>query len=238
MSTSSRQSQVSLLQSQAKPVFTREAFKSAVWVGVVYASSNGVGPKRASLNIVIVYNPKYSENKVWELYFCEEKDMWEDPDQPKLERAWDRKVKILRIFEGSSHYWKDVEALFYAETLHGDFNCRVLRNLRSIYYEKAEEYQTMLNKSFELVTNLMAARKESMSSPEASQQAYEIAKILETGTMDIVRTPWRLAEILGRIGSDCPSWPETLEALWRALLGSQAPVELLLSRVTKKMRKR
>lgn len=134
-----------------------------MWIGVVYASSNGVDLKRASSTLISIYDPKYSENKVWELYPCEEKDMWEDPDQPKLERAWDRKVKILRIFEGSLRYWKDVEALFYAETLHGDFNCRVLRNLRSIHYEKAEEYQTMLNKSFELVTNLMAARKESMS---------------------------------------------------------------------------
>jgi hypothetical protein len=111
-----------------------------VWVGVVYASSNGVDPKGASLkflNIVIVYDPKYSENKFWELYSCQEKDMWEDPDQPKLERAWDRKVKILRIFEGSLRYWKDVEALFYAETLHGDGFCKtsvlsIMRKRKSI----------------------------------------------------------------------------------------------------------
>jgi hypothetical protein len=157
MSTSSRQSQVSLLQSQAKHIFTRKAFKSAVWVGVVYKSDN-VDPEWVTLNIVIVYNPNYSRNKVWMLYSSEEENHGKDPDQHKLERAWDRNINIRRIFEGSLGCWKDVEALFYAETLHGDFNCRVLRNLRSVHREKAEEYQTKLNKSIELVTNLIMSQ--------------------------------------------------------------------------------
>jgi len=203
-----------------------------VWVGVVYKSDN-VDPEWITLNIVIVYNPNYSRNKVWMLYSSEEENHGKDPDQHKLERAWDRNINIRRIFEGSLGCWKDVEALFYAETLHGDFNCRVLRNLRSVHREKAEEYQTKLNKSFELVTDLMAAEK-SMSSHEASQQAYEIAKILKADTMDVVHTPHALAEELAEMGSDHASWPETLQNLEMVLLGSHAKVELLLYHVAKK----
>ena len=130
-----------------------------MWVGVNYPVwvPDDVAPKRAALNIIIVYDPNYSEDKVWKLYPCEEND-GEDPDRPKLKRAWDRKVKIQRIFEGSFCYWEDVEALFYAETLHGDFNCLFLQNLRSYYLGKAEEYQTKLNKSIELVTNLIMSQ--------------------------------------------------------------------------------
>jgi hypothetical protein len=207
-----------------------------MWVGVVYdwnPDNDNVAPEWTTLNIVIVYNPDYSRNKVWRLYSSEEENYGRDPDEHKLERAWGRKIEIRRIFEGSLGCWNDVEALFYAETLHGDFNCRVLRNLRSVHREKAEMYQTKLNESYELVTDLIAAEK-SMSSHEASQQAYKIAKILKADTMDVVHTPHALAEKLGKMGSDCPSWPETLQRLKRRLLGSQAKVELLLYRVAKK----
>jgi len=79
-----------------------------------------------------------------------------------------------------------------------------------------------------------------MNSLEASQQAYEIAKILEADTtgkpdLDIIETPRRLAENLGRMDSHCP---ETLHALWRALDGSQAHANLLLIRVAKKIHER
>jgi hypothetical protein len=70
--------------------------------------------------------------------------------------------------------------------------------------------------------------KESMSSPEASQQAYEIAKILEPDTMDIVKIPRNTAKYLGRNDSHCPSWPETLQKLWKELVGGQAEAEFLL----------
>ena len=93
------------------------------------------------------------------IYSFEEENYGQDPDEHKLERAWDQKIDIRRIFEGSLDCWKDVESLFYAETLHGDFNCRVLRNLRSIHREKAEKYRTKLNESYELVTDLIAAEK-------------------------------------------------------------------------------
>ena len=74
-----------------------------------------------------------------------------------------------------------------------------------------------------------------MSSHEASQQAYKIAEILKADTMDVIETPHDLAEKLGKMGSDCPSWPETLQTLnKRRLLGSQAKVELLLYYVAKK----
>ncbi|KAN0067065.1 hypothetical protein V8E54_014851 [Elaphomyces granulatus] len=132
MSTSSRQNQVSLLQSQAKHVFTRKAFKSVVWVGINYPP-NGMDPKWA-LDIIIVHDPNYSEDEVWKLYSCEENNWGEwDPDRRKPKHAWNRKVKIERIFEGSFYCWSDVQALFHAETLHGDYNCQFLRNLRSHY---------------------------------------------------------------------------------------------------------
>ena len=197
-----------------------------MWVGIDYPP-DGVDPKWA-LDIIIVYDPNYSEDKVWKLYSCEENNWGEsDPDRPKLKRAWNRKVKIQKNFEGSFYYWSDVEALFHYETLHGDFNCQFLRTLRSDYLVKAEEYQTKLDKSIELVTNLRAAEKVSMSSPEASQQAYKIAEILEPDTMDIVKNPRNTAKTLGRTDSHCPSWPKTLQKLWRELVCCQIQAELL-----------
>jgi len=212
-----------------------------MWVGVVYNyglnNYDSVAPEWTTLHIVIVYNPDYSQSKVWRTYSSEEGNYDEDPDEHRLKRAWDRKIDIRRIFEGSLDCWKDVESLFYAETLHGDFNCRVLRNLRSVHREKAEKYRTMLNESYELVTDLIAAEK-SMSSHEASQQAYKIAKILKADTMDIIQTPHELAESLGEMGSDCPLWPETLQTLKRRLFGGQAKVELLLYHIAKNIAKK
>jgi hypothetical protein len=217
MSTSLRQSQVSLLQSQAKHVFTREAFKSAVWVGAAY------DPDSDDMDfqwIVIVYDPDYSEDEVWELYrSCEQ---WsEDPDRPKLKHAWGRRVKIRRIFQEPLRHWEDVEALFHAETLHGDFDCQVLQTLRSLYYEKAIEYHLKLSKSMALVENLMAG------STEACKQAHKIGKILEGDTMDIMTEPKGLASLAEKLEST-----RTLQALKMELCNSLANVDLLLDHVS------
>jgi hypothetical protein len=212
-----------LLQSQAKHIFAREAFKSAVWVGAVYATPDAVEFER----IIIIYDPKYSENEVWksyrsceennlkDLYQCKNEHFWarvariericsceedylNDPDQSKLERAWGRRIKIERIFEGIIGHWEDVEALFYAETLHGDFNCRVLRNLRSVYHKKAEVIYIRIKESLPLVKSLVAAaEKESTSSSKLSQQANEIAEILNYDIMDIIDVPKYLAKKMG-----------------------------------------
>src|SRR5437016_2076901 len=107
MSTSQRQNQVSLLRSQAEQVFKRKAFELAVWVGVFFGPfSWGMQAKSGPIDIVIFYNPNYSEEQIWGSYSCEENPWGADPDEPKLERAWDRKVKISRIFRGTLRYYE------------------------------------------------------------------------------------------------------------------------------------
>jgi hypothetical protein len=70
-------------------------------------------------------------------------------------------------------------------------------------YQRVKEYQTWkLNESFPLVKNLMDAEKQSISSLEASQQAYKIANILKADTVyellhHLLEYPRPLAESLG-----------------------------------------
>jgi hypothetical protein len=158
--------------------------------------------EQASLDVIIFFDPNCPEDELWDLYADEADVILEDPDQPKLERAWDRRVRISRFFKGSLTAWRDVEALFYGETVYGDSNHPILQKRRSVYYQKAKEYQTKLNESIALVENLMAA-KNSMSSSEASQQAYKIAKILKPdpvyGPLDgLLQNPQLSAESLGK----------------------------------------
>jgi hypothetical protein len=234
MTASPREKQVSQLRRQAAHVFAKKAFKHATWVGVFYRPHQGVHPENTRLNIVIFFDPNYSPNKIWDLY-ADEVDVWmEDPDQPKLERAWDRRVTISRIFEGSLHSWDDVEALFYAETLYGNFNHPVLRQLRFTYYERAKEYQTKLDESFLLVDNLRDAEKQSIGSPEASQQASEIANILKADTVyeplqHLLGIPRRYAKYLEEMGNNDPLWPETLSTLHSRLFRFRGDVNSLIS---------
>src|SRR5712664_3323420 len=67
MPTSSRQRQISLLRSQAARVFSREAFQHVMWVGILYAKyTQDMLPKPLPLDIVIFYNPTYSEKQIWD----------------------------------------------------------------------------------------------------------------------------------------------------------------------------
>jgi predicted nucleotidyltransferase len=139
---------MSVLRSQAAQVFGREAFKLAVWVGVFGSFSRGRQVETSDVDIVIFYNPEYSEEQVWECYSRCEKNRWgADPDESKLERVWGRKIDIVRIFAGTLVYEKDVEAVLHAQTVYGDFNNPVLRTLRSSYYQKVEEYHKRISDS-------------------------------------------------------------------------------------------
>ena len=69
---------MSELGSQAAQVFGREAFKLAVWVGVFGSFSRGKQGKTSDVDIVIFYNPDYSEEQVWEWYSREE-NRWPHP---------------------------------------------------------------------------------------------------------------------------------------------------------------
>jgi len=140
------QKQMSMLGSQAAEVFQREAFKLVVWVGVFGSFSWGEQAERSDVDIVIFYHPDHSEEQVWDWYSCCEKNRWgTDPDEPKLERLWGRKIDTVRIYEGTLRYEKDVKAILHAQTIYGDFNNPVLQGLRSSYYQKLEEYQKKLN---------------------------------------------------------------------------------------------
>jgi hypothetical protein len=215
------------LQSQAEQVFGREAFKHVMWVGIHYSKlTRDMLPKPFPLDIVIFYDPRYPENQIWESYkSCEGIHLSEDPDKSKLERAWGRMVRILRIYEGTLLHWNDVEAVFHAETLYGDFNNPVLRNFRSFYCHKINECQRILGESALLVENLRIS-KESMSSSEVSQQAYRIAGILATDTwsplLHLVELPRGRAEILWKTSSHDPAWPESLKNLSDRLFYSKA----------------
>ena len=148
------QKQMSMLGSQAAEVFQREAFKLAVWVGVFGSFSRGEQAERSDVDIVIFYHPDYSEGQVWDWYSRCEKNRWgTDPDEPKLERLWGRKIDTVRIYGGTLRYEKDVEAILHAQTIYGDFNNPVLQGLRSSCHQNLEEYQKMLNDCYTLARN-------------------------------------------------------------------------------------
>lgn len=75
------------------------------WVGVFYDPDQGPHSEKTRLKIFIFYDLTLNPDKIWDLY-PEEVDLWrEDPDQRKLDRAWNRMVEISRIFEGTLHSW-------------------------------------------------------------------------------------------------------------------------------------
>ncbi|OCK91890.1 uncharacterized protein K441DRAFT_194311 [Cenococcum geophilum 1.58] len=167
------QKQMSMLGSQAAEVFQREAFKLVVWVGVFGSFSRGEQVERSDVDIVIFYDPDYSEGQVWDWYSRCEKNRWgTDPDEPKLERLWGRKIDTVRIYEGTLRYEKDVEAILHAQTIYGDFNNPVLQDLRSSYYQNLEEYQKKLNDCDALARDTNGLK--------GSQYAYQIANTLDT----------------------------------------------------------
>ena len=89
MSASLIQTQMLLLGSQAAQVFRREAFKLVVWVGVFGSFSRAKQGKTSDVDLVIFYDPGYSEKQIWEWYSsCEENRWGVDPDEHKLEEGW------------------------------------------------------------------------------------------------------------------------------------------------------
>jgi hypothetical protein len=207
-----------------------------MWVGILYAKyTQDMLPKPLPLDIVIFYDPTYSEKQIWDSKKSCEDIYWpDDTDESKLERAWDRQVNMSRIYEGTLLSWKDVEAVFHAETLYGDFNNPVLQNLRSFYCTKVKECQKYIDESVPLVENLRIARESIMSGSELeiSQQAYKIASILEADTCSplgfLLDDPRECAKRLGEIGSHDPSWLVFLENLSDRLSYSQTLADGLL----------
>jgi len=190
-------------------------------------------PKLAPVEIVIFYDPKYSEDEIWDSYSCEPKEdgFAEDPDRPKLKRAWGRKVKIWRVFEGALRYYEDFERVFQAgaQTLYGDFNNSNLQKFRSTCYQKVEEYRKKLKES---VDRLSIAKESIKSGSEASQHAHQIAEILKFDIEDplhyLVKTSHRRAKALGEKGSYDASWPKILEDLWLQLGDDQTVADSLI----------
>ena len=91
-----------------------------MWVSIV-------GSFSTTANIVIFYHPDYSSKQVWEHYSHYEKNCKIiDPDEPKLERVWDLKVNVDRIYMGTIYYDTDIIPILQGRTVYGDFNNSVL----------------------------------------------------------------------------------------------------------------
>jgi hypothetical protein len=100
------------------------------------------GRRAPSTYLVIFYDPHCPKREIWEWYDrCEENRFGTDPDELELERVWGRKIDIVRIFEGTVHDEKDIEAILHAQTIYGNFKNPVLQGLRSSWYQKVEEYK-------------------------------------------------------------------------------------------------
>ena len=186
MSALEIQKQLLLLGSQAAQVFERKAFKLAVWVGVYGPFSTQAQQciwKGNHVQLVIFYDPAYSENEILEWYASNgEDDLWLDPDGFELERAWNRRVDILKIYKGTLRSKEDVMAILHAQTIYGNFNHPVLQHLRSSYIEKAQECEEKLEDSQDLA--LRAIQSEDSSTEYQLECIHQIAKILSDGNED------------------------------------------------------
>ncbi|KAN0073962.1 hypothetical protein V8E54_007899 [Elaphomyces granulatus] len=190
MSALEIQKQLLLLGSQAAQVFERKAFKLAVWVGVFGPFSTQAQQciwKGNHVQLVIFYDPAYSENEILEWYASNgEDDLWLDPDGFELERAWNRRVDILRIYkgtlQGNLRSEEAIMAILHAQTIYGNFNHPVLQHLRSSYIEKAQECEEKLEDSQDLA--LRAIQSEDSSTEYQLECIHQIAKILSDGNED------------------------------------------------------
>jgi hypothetical protein len=175
---------VSGLQSYYQPVFP-------CLQGLPLGTVTGVGGgnqqciwKGSHVELVIFYDPAYSGQKNWEWYSSNgEGDLWLDPDGFELERAWGRRVDIQRIYNCTlrSDSEKDVMAILHAQTIYGNFNHPVLQDLRSSYFQKAQECEKKLEDSEWLA--FLASEPDS-STEYRYQCIHQIADILSDGEAD------------------------------------------------------
>jgi hypothetical protein len=182
MSALEIQKQLLLLSSQAAQVFERKGFKLAVWVGVFGPFSTQAQQciwKGSHVKLVIFYDPAYSGQEIWEWYSNNgEVDLWLDPDGFELERAWGRRVDIQRIYNGTLCSEEDVMAILHAQTIYGNFNHPVLQDLRSSYFQKAQECEKKLEDSDWLA--FLASEPDS-STEYRYQCIHQIADVLSDG---------------------------------------------------------
>ncbi len=204
-----------------------------VWVGVFGSFSRAKQRKRSDVDLVIFYDPTYSDEQIWGWYSSSEEndDGWgADPDEPKLEKAWNRKVDILRIFAGTLCYEKDVEAILLAQTVYGNFNNPTLQSLHSLFFQKAQEYQKRINES-EMLASI--ARQLDDSSEGYQYACQKIAETLDADRDDplylLVQTPRNLAEDLAKKGGSNLTWKEPIEDLWSMLYNHKVWVRKIVN---------
>jgi len=208
MSALEIQKQMLLLRSQAAKVFQRKAFKHVVWVGVFGPFSRaeqGIGTR---VSLVIFYDPAYTEDQIWECYFNNEESDWDiDPDKFKLQIAWNRKVNILRIFEGALrkntlHLEEQINGILHGQTVYGNFNHPVLQGIRSSCFQKAQEYEKKTCDSWRLAD---VASQSKDGSKEYQSTCLKIVDILDGNENDplygiLVRIPRNFAKDLAKNG--------------------------------------
>jgi hypothetical protein len=145
MSSQEIKRQISELASKAAPVFQRPEFQNfAVWAGIFGPLSCSKPAAKCPVDVVIFYNPKISEYKVWSGY-NEDPFECDDPDEPRLMQVWGRKVHIVRIFEGTLYDTDDIEGIFQGQTIYGDFKNQAFQSLRSSCYRRLEELLKRVN---------------------------------------------------------------------------------------------
>jgi hypothetical protein len=155
MSSQLIKSQVSELGPKAAPVFQRKEFKKyAVWVGIYGHFTSRISPsERGTIDVVIFYDSKVSEDEVWDWYLhCDKSALLDDPEEFKLALVWGRKARATRIFEGTLCRIRDLEGIFYGQTIYGDFNNPALRDLRSFYHRRLEEFSKRVKECMEIVS--------------------------------------------------------------------------------------
>jgi hypothetical protein len=170
-SASPIQKEIALLRRQAAKVFSREAFKYAVWVGVFGEFSEVL--HGAEIDVVIFYDPKYSQKQILGWYSsCEKNSLLEDPDEPKLLRVWGRKANIQRIYGGALDTLEKVEAVLSAWTVYGNPVDRTLDELCSSYVQKMKECYEKLS----VCKSLADLAKESEDSSKVCKKVLSSTK--------------------------------------------------------------
>ncbi|KAN0070045.1 hypothetical protein V8E54_011626 [Elaphomyces granulatus] len=174
MSASEMQKEMALLRRQAAKAFlSREVFKRVVWVGV-FGNASKV-QRGVAIDVVIFYDPKYSEQQIWDWYAsCKEDMNRDDPDESKLLRVWGRKINIcskdLRWHLGHPTL-EDVKALLLAWTVYGNPVDKTLDKIRSSCFRKVEKYQKKLSEC----ESLAYAVKESEDGSNVCKKSFPSA---------------------------------------------------------------
>jgi hypothetical protein len=147
------------LGSQTAQVFGSVPFRDIVeWVGVFGLGSQ---TKKSNVDIVIFYDPCYSEKQVYGKNLGSEDSFDTILDESRLQKALGREVNIVRIFSGTLRTPKDVAAILHAQTIYGNFNNQHLQKLRFTFTQRLKEYKKNVDHAESLIQLAIASQSSS-----------------------------------------------------------------------------